>query len=566
MLTGGRNATTTGAVESDQFIEDDKPSIYDTMSDMFDGPKKIRKQNNRAVDPRTSAKHLEKVIKSEQSGKSFRTFRERPLPQKLDLKDKITNALFFVEGSVPARFSLDCYHHFDGWDWSKIDLDSEFMPKSTITVRNSMGKPWYRVNNVQREYLSQKRGHRVKIMRLSTDSLPASSLVDRWHIHRVDLPKMFRWNKQGIIRMDGDCIPSHTMIDVVSNVPNYHVLRSVKSLQRVDHPGETWTSIDIWLGVGSESGSSNDKFSVGDTDPDSPLLQIPENESKTKLGELVKNLTFGHREGWNQVEAIVNHFRNNYKHDPQLVASDEGIDSVKSFLKNGGGPSYLFASTTAQALRSAGYRTRLVSGFLVENDDFDRRANQSIVTKENLHMWPEVCLDGWHWLPVEPTPGFPIPYSHQTMWQIVKSNVIALIKLMVRHPIQTILLTGLLSLCLRYRREVTVLGSWLMWMAILLAFPGRRLTATRQMLDVRFWAAGIPRPSFATISDWSFHVNAGADNEFFEYWKFVNFSNRPTNDKRKEIKLACRKVSEDLSFEKIKQFAKQFAKAGSKSC
>ena len=38
MLTAGKNATTTGAVESDEFIEDHKPSLYDITSDRYDGP------------------------------------------------------------------------------------------------------------------------------------------------------------------------------------------------------------------------------------------------------------------------------------------------------------------------------------------------------------------------------------------------------------------------------------------------------------------------------------------------------------------------------------------------
>ena len=38
MLTAGQNASTTGAVDSDQFIEDDKPSLYDISAEKFDGP------------------------------------------------------------------------------------------------------------------------------------------------------------------------------------------------------------------------------------------------------------------------------------------------------------------------------------------------------------------------------------------------------------------------------------------------------------------------------------------------------------------------------------------------
>ena len=70
MLTAGNDATTTGAVDSDQFIEDDKPSMYDVMSDKFDGPV-FKKRLNRAVALDKKAKHIHDVKQSEQSGRSF---------------------------------------------------------------------------------------------------------------------------------------------------------------------------------------------------------------------------------------------------------------------------------------------------------------------------------------------------------------------------------------------------------------------------------------------------------------------------------------------------------------
>jgi hypothetical protein len=559
MLAAGENATTTGAVDSDQFIEDDKPSIYDMVSDTYDAPAKIKKRNNRAVALDSQAKHLHDVIQSEQSGRSFRTVRERPAGKKLKLKDRISKALFYVEGSVPARFTLDCFHEFDGWDWSKVTLKPEDFNKSPISLRNLYGKPWYVVNRVAREYLSAQRAHRVKIMRLSTNTLPASSLTGRWHIHRMDVPDMFRWNKQGIIRMDGSVIPTQTMIDVVSYVPNYHTLRSTGNLMLVDHPSRTWGWIDRIIGVVSRPDTTSDDLGVVSTHADSPLVQIPENDSRETLEALVHEVTADHRAGWNQVEAIVNHFRSNFKLDRNLVASDEGIDSVTSFLDNGGGPSYLFASTAAQTLRAAGYRTRLASGFLVQREDFDRKANQSIVTKENLHMWPEVCIDGWNWIPVEPTPGFPVPFSHQTFWQIAKSTIIGFFQSIVRNPITTFSVTFLAFLIVRFWRETLAATSWLVWRIFVTILPGRQLSATRKMLDLRFRAAGIPRPDFVTIADWFSRVDEQIDDDFFTWWQLSNFSSKATDLHRCEIRTACQQISRDLSFRKIRTFAKHYA-------
>jgi hypothetical protein len=116
-LTNGENATSVGAVETDQFIEDDKPSMYDIMSDTYDGPKVKKSERSKAVSPDAIAKHLHDVKRSEQAGKSFRTLREAGEEPDRELDDRITNALFYVEGPVPTRFAVDYFHHFDGWDW-----------------------------------------------------------------------------------------------------------------------------------------------------------------------------------------------------------------------------------------------------------------------------------------------------------------------------------------------------------------------------------------------------------------------------------------------------------------
>jgi len=554
MLAAGANATTTGAVESDQFIEDDKPSIYDMVSDTYEGPVKVRKENNRAVALAMQAKHLHNVVQSEQSGKAFRTVRERPTDKKIDLKSKITKALFYVEGSVPARFTMDCFHEFDGWDWSKVTLDAQDHEEPSISLKRLNGKPWYVVDRVADESLSSQRTHRVKIMRLSTETLPASSLAAKWHIHRMNIRDLFCWNEQGIIKMNGSIIPTQTMIDVVSHVPNYHILRSNRSL---GSSNQNWNWADGLPSFGTAAGTTSVNPVVTPANPDSPFIQMPENESRQKLKSLIEKVTKGHRAGWNQVEAIVNHFRQNFELDPNLVASDQGDDSVGSFLTQGGGPSYLFASTATQALRSAGYRARLASGFLVQRKDFDRQANQSIVTGENLHMWPEVSLDGSHWIPVEPTPGLPVPYSHQTTWQFVKSTLIGFFKIASRNPIASLSLVSLIVLAYKFWSDLTVALSWGVWSIVVTTFPSRRLIATRRLLDIRFRAAGIPRPEFATIFDWFSRVDRKMNNDFFTYWQISNFSNQVTDGHA--VSIACQQISRDLSFPKIKHFAKKHA-------
>ena len=562
MLTAGTNATTTGAVDSNEFIEDHKPSMYDIMSDIFDGPTKIKKRGNRAVSLEAMAKHMHNVMQSEQEGKTFRTVRRSPPNNDRKMENRQTDALFFVEGSVPARFAVDRYHHFDGWDWTQLDLKAEGVTGKAgaktipIIIEQHFGKPWYVVHNIERDFLNSSRAHRVKMMRLETDTLPASSLLKSWHIYRVEDKDLFYWNDQGSIAMRGDFIPTHTMIDQVSLVPNYHDLRSSKNLQ-LNYSSPYWERIDQLIGVRTTSGSKSSTFDPRESNEENLFIQIPDNDSKSRVVSLAKEWTEGHEPGWNQVEAIVNRLRTEFEYDPLQVASQEGQDSVGSFLDNKAGPSYLFATTAAQLLRAAGYRTRIAKGFLVTKEDYDRFANQSIVTRDNLHMWPEVCIDGWHWIPVEPTPGFPIPYSTETWWQWANAKIATVITWIRRNPVISISFLTLLILCYRFRQELVVLVCEVAWRVAYLVIPSRRLKTTRQLIDVRFWAAGLPRPSFASVSDWFLKVDSTDARDFVRCWLRDNFcGSRTAGLSTSEVHSACRSAASALTFRKIKKFAK----------
>jgi hypothetical protein len=363
------------------------------------------------------------------------------------------------------------------------------------------------------------------MLRLKTKALPAPPLLRAWHIDRVDLPNLFSFNAQGSVVMDGDSIASHTVIDNVSDVPNFHVLARRKNCILAK--------------------------------PQSPFSQIPDNESKSRIEQLAKGLTEGLPRGWQQVEAIIGHFRNTYTYDQTLVATDDSTDAVAAFLDHQGGPSYQFASAATQVLRAAGYKTRLQRGFLVQAEDYDRLAGQSVVTPENLHMWPEVCVDGRHWIPVEPTPGFPIPYNHLNWWQWCQSQVAYSIYWIKRNPIASLLTLMVVGFLFRYRWESVAALSWLIWYFVFQLFPSQRLKATRKLIDVRFWAAGSPRPRFVAISDWFSQPAPKAAETFCHLWQIENFSliQKQMLQERK-VELACQQIVGDLSFQRIKSHSR----------
>ena len=559
MLTAGENATTTGAVDSDNFIEDDKPSIYDVMSEQYDGPI-FRKRRNRAVSLNKKAKHIHDVKESEQSGRTFRTMRKTGGESDIDFEDRLTKALFFVEGSVPARFISDTFQHFDGWDWTKTSIDGFSPMKSRISLRKSSdGKPIFSLAQFKPDYLPVTRAHKIKMMRLETPVLPAPCFLDRWHIAFVDKEDLFDWSDSHLIEFSGAVIPPKTVIDVQSFVPNYHLMRSKPSFHQRHTVGQFEHFIDQWIGAAGIGGDPSVSAVQPQArpkikEPDSPYLQLPETGNRQRLDDLAKEFTAGLPAGWKQVEAIMHRMREDYKLNHQWKTDESTEDTVGHFLDQGGGPSWMFATTCAMVLRSAGYRTRLTSGFLVRNEDYSRLARQSTVTSENLHMWPEVCMDGKFWIPLEPTPGYPIPYCNETFTQWLTAKAAAIVGWFWARPILSLLM--LVTCCVVYRSRIQILTSLMLlwWHLVRWVWPRNLLNATRQVIDLRFRLAGDQRPNSRTLKNWYSRVEPQGNSIFFDLWNRKNYCSTAQNLTHAELVTGCSEPIESLNLRKIQQF------------
>lgn len=551
-LTNGENATTVGAIETDQFIEDDKPSLYDIMSESYDAPKMKPNERSKAVTPDAVAKHLHDVKQSEQAGKSFRTIRETSNREQRNLEDRISKALFYVEGPVPTRFAVDYFNSFDGWDWTKTELSASNLRSPKIQLEFHNAQPWFTLAIPSTKFLTGELHHKIKVMRLEAKNLPIPPFLKAWHIHQVDRDKFFQWNKTGAIDLNGAKIPSLTVINTISKIPDFNELNTPKELVSRDQI-ESTSILGEWF-HGKKDSSSFRYPGLSD----SPFLQLPVNATRDKIQTLANQWTIESAQGWDQVQAIVNKIRDSYRVDNTRILDEETEDTVSSFLDQGGGPTYMFATTAIQVLRAAGYEARLASGFVVRKRDFVRTANQSIVSSENFHVWPEVRIDGSHWIPVEPTPGYPIPISHQSAWKKLTSSMSLALGWLMRHPLSAIV--TLMSLTFLFRRRKTILSFcfWFIWCGLFFVNSRWRLRTTRRLLDIRLWAAGLPRPPFSTIANWCNQIIPYKHCDFFLHWNQEQFSSAANSGvDRVRVEQSCRKIVAEFSLKRIKSFVKQ---------
>ncbi len=129
---------------------------------------------------------------------------------------------------------------------------------------------------------------------------------------------------------------------------------------------------------------------------------------------------------WQRIEGIVGYLRREFHHDSNAKAPDDCDDVVEYFLDRNGGPDYLFATTAVALIRSMGIPCRLVSGFYASPSNYDFKSGQTEVLPEDLHTWAEVYCHGV-WIPIEPTPGYPVSRRSQDMGAICTRSDVAIL-------------------------------------------------------------------------------------------------------------------------------------------
>ena len=473
MLVAAKDqAMTFGAVESELFLESELPSLYDVFNDMYGDPKKVRKsQKAISLRPEDSTEFEKDPALSKQSGREFSTVRRKARRWRESLKDRDATAMFYVVGKTPLHLALANYDHFDGTEWSSQQEDT-VGPK--MSMKNVDGEPWIVApRSCSYPIFSGTDQHAVKIINLRTIRIPSPAQLNAWHIDRVDRPDFFGWTDDGILEMRGrEFVPQLTVVNLNSHRMNLTPLRDRQPT----------------------------KFSAGAEM--APYLALPDSVDQDHISEIAHRWTMDVPAGWQQVEAVVEHLRTDFEHDPQVTAPEDCEDTVSHFLAARRGPDYMFASTAAVMLRMLGYPTRVVSGFYADPQDYDRQSRQTIVEDEDAHVWAEVCVDDRTWIPIEPTPGYEPPLTVLS-WsqQLAKTTGVIFQWVQANLLLSTVLLGFGIGLIV-FRRAVFDFASYAFWMAVSFGSSRRRILWTIRMLEWRSWMAGHSRPQSRTLRQW----------------------------------------------------------------
>jgi len=467
-VAASKDPRSIGFTESEVYLESERPSLYDSFSEQYGEPIKPKGPQQRMValgpqDTETKDRPTENL----HAGRTFPTVRQRPTRRGGPGAERRAKALVYVKGETPLHLGLAAYDRFDGVTWQEEPHCGQPCPLELIPGEGA----WLRLDLPSTRPLAGPVRHQIKIGMLDSSPLPVPSHVTRLRVGSVNRPEFFGWAQAGLLKMVERTVPAGTVIDTESRAIDPRRLRSIQ----FEEPSRAASG--RYLGV------------PGTLDPGVPAL--------------VRSWAGAIPRGWSQVEAVVAGVRGHCVHDHLATAPEGCRDVVGHFLmRSRSGPDYLFASSTAVALRLLGYPSRVMGGYYASPARHDARSRHTPVTAEDAHFWVEVLLPGGIWAAVEPTPGYEllgpalslgglISEALGRAWSSLRANAPAI-------------LAGLVAagLLIGFRRQVFDHFATLSWRLSACGPSRDRAIRTLRLVESRSGWAGLARPPGRTPSRW----------------------------------------------------------------
>lgn len=474
LVAGLDNIRSFAPLENAPFMTSHEPSLYDVFDDTYNEPVK-KSKNERAISLVNQGQVRQEdhsMATSKRPGREFSTVRKGGAPSRRRIADLNSHAVLQVKGRVPVHLKLESFDRYDGIEWQPEETPSW---QGGLSLKAAGARNWLMVEpNTRCDIYGDPETHSLRIIRLDTNRIPATTRLAGVHIDHLDRTDLFRWAQPGILQMDREKLPELLTVHVQS--------------QFVD----PWTVTESFPRF---RGGPDDCRFVGD-DPQSQAVKA-----------LVESWVAGVPRGSKQVERVIERIRNDYVLDSEARASPGCSHSVAEFLlETRRGPDYLFASSAVCALRSLGYAARLVSGFYADPQRYEARSDHTAVMASDVHVWAEVHAGLGHWMPVEPTPGYMLLEPRRGVVRHIARAATVAWAAIVGHPFVTAAVIMMAAVLFWHRRFLIDMADEWLW-RLRTARSGTAASATAimtavRLLDRRCGRAGLPRPRHLTPARW----------------------------------------------------------------
>ncbi len=472
MVAAKDDASSFGPVESELFLESKMPSLYDTLNEFSQEPPKKNKRARRAIPLAASStkENHQKKATTQKASREFSTVRQLT-KRRSRADDRLSQALLLVSGRTPMHLALETFDHWDGH--SLIAAESSEKLRRRLEVADANGDRWLDLSPpLPDDLFTASTKTQVRIINLRTASVPTPPNTTALTIDQLHTASMFKLASDGSLAMNLEMIPQLTILHMRSAL--------------------------------------RDQFCQP------PLVTTPAMIVSPQISRIAAEWTAGVERGWPQVNAILEHLRTEYAHDPQAMIPASVDDAVEHFLVQAKrGPDYIFAASAAVLLRSLGYETRVRSGFYASPERYNRVSRLTSVLPEDVHFWVEVrSSQGFDympngkarrgvWITLEPTPGFELLYAPQPVLATMQRWAWSVLYAMASHPFYSLLSCLTVSVLFTKRRsllDAILMGIW----SVVAPFKKSRDLPrfTLRLVECRAWVHGRSRPAGTPLGRW----------------------------------------------------------------
>ena len=428
LVAGLDNIRSFAPIENAPFAASHDPTLYDVFDESYNEAVFNRKKRQKVISIAPEIQALAEDHRMAQSKKGSREFStvRRPGKAKTKAISSIdSDALIYVRGRLPFHLKLESFDIFDGTSWSEEPLPKLVPNLSLETVAD---RPWLRVG-VQTKLDDPHAAteiHAVKVINLKTNRVPTPIQLTGVSIDKLNRADFFRWEQPGIIGVDRDSLPELTTLHVQSRVID------VRKLKDRDYSG-----------IFSQQ----------------QYRQFDDGKSSFEVRRLAQQWTVGKQKGWQQIESIISHLRQDYTLDNDARVTGDTGHTVEEFLfETKRGPDYLFATSAVWLLRSLDYPARFVSGFYASPNRYDAKSGLTPILSDDVHCWAEVLVQRDFWVTLEPSPGYEVLTPPLSLMERIAKLTNLVYGQVVRHPFITTGLLVFISVSFLFRRRLLDIG------------------------------------------------------------------------------------------------------------
>jgi transglutaminase-like putative cysteine protease len=477
LVAATQHGLTFGAVETDFYLDSDKPSLFDMYSEEYGEVRKRKTEYQRAVavKPEQDMQQEKRVAEgNRESSDRFSTDRntphDRPTPNDLE-----SAAIMYWRGRPNTRLAVERFDRFDGIEWSKSLPAGEARKPDRVTLAKTV---WFQDSQPQSEGpFVHATPAAIKFTRYDSNVIPSSSGLKLWRIDEVDRESFFAHNAQDCLLLaDRRSIPEYTVVRMIDREIDIEYLESAQP-----------PLADRQRSAAEVNQSARQSTTLR------PMVE-----------ELARRWAADQPRGWRQITEVIDHLRSEYRLGRSEVPADsDAITPLEQFLRSGQGSDIQFATAASEVLRRLGYRTRFVTGFFIPQQDSFIPVDELPITPDHLHVWIELEVADHCWIPLEANPGYPAPdYSASLLYRLKRAAP--------RLACLSGLIGGTIGLVWWLRRGAFQLICRAMWWLTIGWSDRRRVVWLMWILDTRSRIAGHRRPLEVTPRSWYTRQSSGA--------------------------------------------------------